>query len=435
MALTTVKIQRKKNGSVKQAKAIHDPLHMTDRMVATQEAEADTIPMSTVIIPGTVVSEVETVVSLQSTAAAAAAAARDALMRVTTPPRSPAAGTRVLLDRVRAGFIGLALGDALGVPHEFGRAKEYTGQLYLANKMTSQWQAARTMGIGQISDDTEMAITLARSLIEGQGWHEEIVANGYMEWANSKSPWLGKQTRALFVGLTTYPGFLKRYTKLCGTTPTAAREMLAAGQAGPGENMQSNGSLMRCFPLACMWNLEVGGDDAALTNPSSVNYRVGIYYVNLIRLALTGATAADVWTQAVASADHPSIVMAVEAVSAGEVWTLADTKEKKAKGWVINSLYAGLACLYAMAVNPAITYGELMRWVIGDHPKSDTDTNAAIAGSLIGALMGWDRLLAEEQANIDIMLNMTETEIPRPPQYGLGDMEEICQALTHLSSL
>ena len=353
--------------------------------------------------------------------------------RVMTEGPSP----RVLLDRVRGGFFGLALGDALGVPHEVTRFNKglYTGHLYLRARHHSRFHGMRTMGVGQNSDDTEMAIVLAQALVEGQGWKEEVVIRHYLEWANSGTPWMGKQTRALFTGITTHSGFTRRYVKMTTMDPAAMRTLLITDVASPAEQYQSNGSLMRCFPLACVWNAEVGGSDAALTNPSSVNHAIGIYYTGLLRLALTGAPAAEVWEKAVATAFHPEIVRVVAAVSEGEAWTLADTPRIKAKGWVVNALYAGMYCLRAMVVQPELTFGDLMRWVIHDHPGSDTDTNAAIAGCLIGSMMGWDALLEQEKVNIDIMLSESETDMPRPSRYQPSQIETLCQKLTQLSGV
>ena len=92
--------------------------------------------------------------------------------------------------RVRAGLIGLALGDALGVPHEFPRVNRapFTGELYIRTKHSSRFQGVRVLAAGQVSDDTELTLALARALVDGDGyWCPSRVVSWYMTWANSKT--------------------------------------------------------------------------------------------------------------------------------------------------------------------------------------------------------------------------------------------------------
>lgn len=70
-------------------------------------------------------------------------------------------------DRVAGMLMGVALGDALGAPHEFKNSlslNKYTGILEHASKITSRWQGVRSMVVGQVTDDTEMTLTLAQSI-------------------------------------------------------------------------------------------------------------------------------------------------------------------------------------------------------------------------------------------------------------------------------
>lgn len=334
---------------------------------------------------------------------------------------------RVELDRVKGGFIAMALGDALGVPHEFSQTNQYTGRLQYRLKYLRQFQPPLILGLGQYSDDTEMAIALARALIEGKGWNRKMVIRAYIDWANSNMPLMGKHTRELFKDKT-YDKYVNTYQNLYGAEPG---EILYNSF---GESSQSNGSLMRCFPLGCLWNANAPENDAALTNPSSVNTYINSFYVNLLRLALTGRPAKEVWEYAKNSANiHPEIQKVVSAVINSQNWNLSGSN----KGWVVFSLYASMVCLSNLASDNPSNYNQLMYWVIGMHPSSDTDTNACIAGGLIGSLIGWDKLNEDElfRENINVMFNMRETELQRPQAYRLDDFEQICTQLTLLSGL
>lgn len=70
-------------------------------------------------------------------------------------------------------------------------------------------------------------------------------------------------------------------------------------------------------------------------------------------------------------------------------------------------------------------YSDAMRWVITSQPGSDTDTNACIAGALIGAMLGFETIQTETQTarNIQILLevNTNEGPTPRPLEYSPHD--------------
>jgi ADP-ribosylglycohydrolase len=103
-------------------------------------------------------------------------------------------------DRYLGMVVGHCLGDALGSPHEFV-SKEYSGKLEIPIQHHSRFQGLRTSTIGQVSDDTEMTITLLNRLVSDRGYNGNNVVLSYMKWANSKCPFLGRNTRDLFLGV------------------------------------------------------------------------------------------------------------------------------------------------------------------------------------------------------------------------------------------
>ena len=64
-----------------------------------------------------------------------------------------------------------------------------------------------------------------------------------------------------------------------------------------------------------------------------------------------------------------------------------------------------------------------MQWIIGRHPKCDTDTNAAIAGAMIGAKYGQERLLASEITTDNWLIleaaPLAKTDLKRPKLYSV----------------
>src|SRR5579862_2262954 len=212
-------------------------------------------------------------------------------------------------DRIKGGIIGLALGDALGVPHEFtGGQVQYTGHLdkrYIYDLGKRFGRPSLTLAYGQYSDDTEMALVLARSLIQNGGDNQGSVVEGYIRWANSGTPMRGKNTTALFKRKqktpyvndpTGYDHYVKEYVKKFEVSPV---EVLFNSENKKAEESQSNGALMRCFSLAVLKDRSAIGADVWVSNPSTITWTIEYIYVECLHLAIAGITAQQIWTFAV----------------------------------------------------------------------------------------------------------------------------------------
>src|SRR5579862_892733 len=144
----------------------------------------------------------------------------------------------ISVDKMSGMFMGAFLGDALGAPHEFRCNSHiiYTGKLEHQAFYISQFQGRRELAVGQVTDDSEMSLTLLRSIIENKGYDRDKVIKGYMNWCNSGGWMIGKNTRAILKGVTTLRGYQNRIKKI----------LLLPEE----ERSQSNGGLMRCTHLA-----------------------------------------------------------------------------------------------------------------------------------------------------------------------------------------
>lgn len=99
---------------------------------------------------------------------------------------------------------GVAIGDALGAPHEFTRAKpklEYTGILADEDVFVRFRFATMKIPASSVTDDTEMMIQLLTSILETGRYSEDAAIINYLAWANLKETPLGKNTRALMKGV------------------------------------------------------------------------------------------------------------------------------------------------------------------------------------------------------------------------------------------
>ena len=183
---------------------------------------------------------------------------------------------KLSFNKIHGMLVGVALGDALGHPHEFKyQHDKYTGKLEYKGKHNSRWTGTKYAAIGQYTDDTEMSLALAHSLIENKGYNQDNVILAYEEWANHNSLGMGVNTRLLLKGVKTVRGYKNRYDKaMKGTLPGMKSSDLT--------DVKSNGSLMRCSSLALLDNDDDVIKDVDLTNPNDINRECSVLYINCL---------------------------------------------------------------------------------------------------------------------------------------------------------
>ncbi|GIX12961.1 MAG: ADP-ribosylglycohydrolase [Paracoccaceae bacterium] len=135
--------------------------------------------------------------------------------------------------RAEAAILGLAIGDALGMPAQgfapaeiarrFGRIADFL-------PAPDDNPISRGLGAGMVTDDTEQALLLARRLLAGP-WDERAWARDLLEWE------AGMRARGL--------------AELLGPSTRRALEALMAGgdPARTGLAGDTNGAAMRIAPL------------------------------------------------------------------------------------------------------------------------------------------------------------------------------------------
>ncbi len=278
-----------------------------------------------------------------------------------------------LLSRAQGCLLGQLAGDALGSLVEFRSAesirREYpNGVRQLADGGT--WGCLA----GQPTDDSELALMLARSLVFNGGYDPEAVAQAYHFWLRSGPFDCGATIgRAL--------GAIADADVANGRTAEAAR-------AAASRESQSNGSLMRASPLG-IWGCtrpaielaEVARTDAALTHPHPVcGDATAAFVVAVAHAVASGAPPSAIHTRAVewaeAQARDGSVVAALRAAA-----DRPPADDVTQHGWVLVALQNAFhQLLHASSFEDGV-----VRTVMAG---GDTDTNAAIAGALLGAAYG-----------------------------------------------
>jgi ADP-ribosyl-[dinitrogen reductase] hydrolase len=270
-----------------------------------------------------------------------------------------------IADRVVGSVLGLALGDALGAPFEFSRREDIPDPLVPFER---QW-----MGLppGTTSDDTAMALNLVRSLAQNGALVPADLMARHLKWLNSDPQDVGALTRRV----------LRRVE--AGEEPEAAAEAVWE-ERGP-EVSAGNGSVMYCAPLGAAYAnrpitlLGVAPWLSALTHFDE-RCRTAV-------LAVTVTVASLVRGDDPEAAVRKSVQVVLDRPGGEELEFLVDAVGRERS---VDGPDQGF-CLYTAAIGlqavaRSVDFGdELIRVV---RLGGDTDTNAAVAGALLGAAVG-----------------------------------------------
>jgi ADP-ribosyl-[dinitrogen reductase] hydrolase len=320
-------------------------------------------------------------------------------------PRRPArlelpiarANDEARLARAQGCLLGQVIGDSLGSLVEFRGAAEIRraypqGVRELADGGTWNTIAA------QPTDDSELALTLARCLVREGKYDAAAVLERYREWMASAP---------FDIGATTRGGLLRQ----------------------PHPESQANGSLMRVSPLG-VWATRdaeraaaLAREDSALTHPHAVCVEACAGYTAAIATAIAGGGREAMIEKAVSSCSGP----AQDAIRRGAAGERPPDNETNA-GWVLVALQNAFYQLVR-----AGSFEEALVDTV--NAGGDTDTNAAIAGALLGARHGRDAIPRRWVLPVLACRPLVEAgaKRPRPMEYWPDDILELAEALLRLA--
>jgi ADP-ribosylglycohydrolase/fructose-1,6-bisphosphatase/inositol monophosphatase family enzyme len=262
-----------------------------------------------------------------------------------------------LLARAQGCLLGQLAGDSLGSLVEFRSAEDIAGQYPHGVRQLADGGTWNLLA-GQPTDDSELAMMLARSLVRDGRYDADAVRTAYVHWYRSVP---------FDVGFTT-------------------RSALGAGNLN--HESQANGSLMRISPLGIFARGEeataLARIDSALTHPHPVCQEACAAFVAAVSKAVHGEYG-DVRQRA------EGAYQAGLAVARGGATRVAEVIERARlappldysinQGWVLIALQNAF---YQLLHAPSLEEGVVATVGAG----GDTDTNGAIAGALLGAVHG-----------------------------------------------
>jgi ADP-ribosyl-[dinitrogen reductase] hydrolase len=267
--------------------------------------------------------------------------------------------------RIRGCAVGAAVGDALGMPLEFGPRRP-------SESLVREMRAGelRPLAAGHFTDDTEMALALAESLLAHRPLDPADLAQRSAEWYRAGPADIGVHTYHVLSRVLMGSGWEQ-----------AARE---AQQECP--DAAGNGSVMRCWPVA----LAHCRDLSALLKDSRVQSRVthahaecvaGSAFVNAtIYYLIHDALPEEAVRLALDAAEVPEALRDVI-----EAAPQRRREELENSGWVRHTLQS--------AVWGLLTTGSFEEAVVQVvNLGNDADTAGAVAGALAGAAYGMEAI-------------------------------------------
>jgi ADP-ribosyl-[dinitrogen reductase] hydrolase len=318
---------------------------------------------------------------------------------------------KLMIDKVQGCFLGLAVGDALGVPVEFRDRSYFRSRPVKEMLGYGTWNQPP----GTWSDDSSLAFCLAESLLNGYDLND--VAKKFIDWrydgywgAHHKCFDIGGATRAAIL-------LLKK-----GESP------LFSGSIG--EDSNGNGSLMRIAPAAFYFsNLNDDEFFQRIKEVSSIThahfrsvfscYVFCKFMIELSRqqdkiLALQHV-GKDIREFSINKQFNPVEINRFQRILDGSI-AEANEDSIHGSGYVLHTLEAAIWCFmktdnYSEAVLKAVNLGD------------DTDTTACVTGALAGLYYGdqaipaaWISILARKSDILKLSEDFAEALKKQPLQ-------------------
>ena len=293
------------------------------------------------------------------------------------------ASLREVRARARAAFLGLAVGDALGATVEFMTASEIRAQHGVHSEIVGGgWLAWRR---GSVTDDTEMSVVLARSIVAHRGFSARTAADALVTWLRNGPTDVGNTCRR----------GLRRYL-LEGTL-----------EGPPAQGDAGNGAVMRMVPvaLATIGDSELLDVQAVAQGHLTHNNPLSDTACKLVGRLVHAGVATGSWVQLRQIVDE--VVAALPAFRFAPYRGLAT-------GYVVDTMQTVLHGFFTTLDFESCLVATVNR-------GGDADTTGAIAGAIAGAYYGLEAIPQRWARRLDGAL--------------AGELGELADALVELSPI
>ncbi len=303
------------------------------------------------------------------------------------------------LNKIKSALLGVAVGDALGVPVEF------KSRLSISKNPVTDMIGYGTYNLpaGTWSDDSSLTFCLAEALT--QGFDLNVIGQNFVKWKH-ENYWT-PHGYVFDIGIATS----KAISKLAkGEEPEFA--------GGFNETDNGNGSLMRILPLLFYLldkpineRFEITRKVSSITHGHIRSVIACFYYLEFAKQIFEGKDKFEIYknlqteipNHLTSLAIDQSEIAKFDRLLKGDIAKLNEN-EIQSSGYVLHTLEASIWCLlttdnYKDAVLKAVNLGE------------DTDTTGAVTGGLAGLIYGLESIpekWLQQIARYDDIENLAE---------------------------
>jgi ADP-ribosyl-[dinitrogen reductase] hydrolase len=267
-----------------------------------------------------------------------------------------------LLNRARGCVVGAAIGDALGMPLEFRLRRPLID-------MVVDMESGR-LPAGSFTDDTEMALALAESLLVYQPLDPADLADRFLAWYRANPADIGTHTRAV----------------LSHIDHGMPWDVAAATVQQQHPEAAGNGSVMRCWPAAVVeWNhmedLVIDSWQQSRVTHMHRDCTTACTFINVMIANMLRGTLLDASFEVAKASVRVTPAM----------WTALDNLptlrrgDLSNSGWVLHTLESALWGLFNFN-----SFEETVIQVA--NLGNDADTAASVVGALAGARYGLESI-------------------------------------------
>lgn len=283
-----------------------------------------------------------------------------------------------LIDKIKGGIFGLAVGDALGVPVEF-KSREYL-RIHPIKDLTGY--GTWNQPLGTWSDDTSLTLCLCEALTVD--YDIELIGKLFVNWYQ-KGYW-GAHHKVFDIGLTTRES-LDRISK--GESAKFSGNFL--------EENNGNGSLMRILPLVYFLKdvTDLHKIYTIIKEVSSITHShfrscFSCFIYCFLGICILNTNNKEIAYQKMQKEIQSFIktknfnideLKLFDKILQNKIWSLREN-EIKSSGYVLDALEASLWSFYKTS-----TYEEAVLKAV--NLGKDTDTTGAITGGLAGLHYGF----------------------------------------------
>jgi ADP-ribosyl-[dinitrogen reductase] hydrolase len=262
-----------------------------------------------------------------------------------------------MLDKIKGGLFGVAIGDALGGTTEFMTEEEVQKKYGSLTRIIGG--GVWNLEAGQVTDDTAMTVAVAKGILKNPEEPIQAIGEEFIRWYSTKPKDVGMTIRSV---LSQFEG------DWFATSQLVRRQLY--GRAG------GNGSLMRTLPVALAYPslekmLDITDKQSRMTHYDDTASNVCQIYNRIARRIL----------------HNEPLKYAIEKEVEGTEFAsaLANKPDVPADGYVVHTFLWVIYYLYK--------YDGFRDLAIEAANKgNDSDTTAAIACGLKGLEIGFERL-------------------------------------------